>query len=249
MARANRHVIPGQVWHITHRCHKKQWLLKFARDRSRWMYWLFEARRRFGLVVLNFVVTSNHVHLLVQDQGQGEIWRSMQLVAGRTAQEYNQRKARVGAFWQDRYHATAVQSDHHLQRCLTYIDMNMVRAGVVHHPAEWMHSGYVETLNPRDRYQRLDLNILVGLVGATSVGSLSTQRALWVDEALDLEQLERNPVWTESVAVGNRQYVDDIQTRLKVLNPRLTVDVDSQGCHLREDPAILKGIFGPKNRV
>ena len=32
MARANRHYIPGYVWHITHRCHKKEFLLKFARD-------------------------------------------------------------------------------------------------------------------------------------------------------------------------------------------------------------------------
>ena len=47
MARANRRVVSGQIWHITHRCHKKQWLLKFARDRRRWMYWLFEARRRY----------------------------------------------------------------------------------------------------------------------------------------------------------------------------------------------------------
>jgi hypothetical protein len=33
----------------------------------------------------------------------------MQLIAGRTAQEYNQRKARGGAFWEDRYHATAIE--------------------------------------------------------------------------------------------------------------------------------------------
>ena len=98
MPRANRHIVPGQIWHITHRCHKKQWLLKFAKDRNRWMYWLFEARRRFGLVVLNFIVTSNHIHLLVIDRGDGEIWRSMQLIAGRTAQEYNNRKIRRVAF-------------------------------------------------------------------------------------------------------------------------------------------------------
>jgi len=34
MARAKRHFLPGHVWHITHRCHKKEFLLKFARDRS-----------------------------------------------------------------------------------------------------------------------------------------------------------------------------------------------------------------------
>ena len=26
MARAKRHYLPGHVWHITHRCHKKEFL-------------------------------------------------------------------------------------------------------------------------------------------------------------------------------------------------------------------------------
>jgi len=81
---------------VTHRCHQKEFLLKFVKDRQRWRYWLFEAKKRYGLSVLNYIVTSNHIHLLVRDRGQGEIAQSMQLIAGRTAQEYNQRKER---FW------------------------------------------------------------------------------------------------------------------------------------------------------
>ena len=93
---------------------------------------------------------------LVFDQGNNEIARSMQLIAGRTAQEYNTRKNRLGGFWQDRYHATAVQSDTHLQQCLTYIDLNMVRAGVVKQPASWPYGGYAEIQRPRERYVRID---------------------------------------------------------------------------------------------
>ena len=26
-----------KAWHITHRCHKREFLLKFARDRQRWL--------------------------------------------------------------------------------------------------------------------------------------------------------------------------------------------------------------------
>lgn len=35
MPRANRHFLPNHVWHITHRCHEKTFLLRFARDRRR----------------------------------------------------------------------------------------------------------------------------------------------------------------------------------------------------------------------
>jgi len=121
MPRANRYFLPGHVWHITHRCHKKEFLLKFAKDRNRWRHLLFEARKRFGLCVLNYIITSNHIHLLVRDRGQGEIKKSMQLVAGRTAQEYNQRKGRKGAFCEDRYLATAVGSETYLACCMVYM--------------------------------------------------------------------------------------------------------------------------------
>ena len=126
MPRANRYHLPGYVWHITHRCHKKEFLLKFSRDRRRWLQWLFQAKKRFGTSILNYTVTSNHIHLLVRNsQGPEVIPRTIQLIAGRTGQEYNRRKKRKGAFWEDRYHATVVETGEHLAQCTVYIDLNM----------------------------------------------------------------------------------------------------------------------------
>ena len=53
MPRRKRIHIPGFLWHITHRCHKKEHLLKFEKDRKVWRDWLFEAKKRFGLKVLS----------------------------------------------------------------------------------------------------------------------------------------------------------------------------------------------------
>jgi hypothetical protein len=44
MARAKRHYLAGHTWHITHRCHKGEFLLKFAKDRRRYLQWLWEDR-------------------------------------------------------------------------------------------------------------------------------------------------------------------------------------------------------------
>ncbi len=65
MPRANRYYLPKCVWQLTHRCHKREFLLEFGRERNRWVSWLFEARKRFGLSILNCAVTSNHIHLPV----------------------------------------------------------------------------------------------------------------------------------------------------------------------------------------
>jgi putative transposase len=85
MARAHRHLPPGQVWHLNHRCHKREFLLKFARYRERWRQWLYKARRRYKLTILNYCVTSKHVHPLVYDDAGGNgVTQSIQLLAGRT---------------------------------------------------------------------------------------------------------------------------------------------------------------------
>ncbi len=55
--------------------------------------------------------------------GRNVIPDSIKLRAGRTAQEYNQRKNCKGAYWEDRYHAaTAIQTGEHPAHCMTYID-------------------------------------------------------------------------------------------------------------------------------
>jgi putative transposase len=210
MARANRHHILGQVWHITHRCHKKEFLLKFAKDRQRWRYWLFEAKKRFGLQVLNYAVTSNHIHLLVVDNHIDTIAKSLQLIAGRTAQEFNQRKERKGAFWEDRYHATAIDHDEHLLRCLVYIDLNMVRAGVVRHPSEWDMNGYNEIQKPPTRYGVIDHQELQRLCGIPDPVRFKEEYRQWIGAALTGGSIERESSWTESVAVGHRKFIEEI---------------------------------------
>lgn len=212
MPRANRNFSEGRVWHITHRCHQRSFLLKFVRDRRRWRHWLFEARRRYGLSVLNYIVTSNHIHLLCADRGKGEIPRSLQLIAGRTAQEFNTRKNRNGAFWEDRYHATAVQTDSHLARCIAYIDLNMVRAHAVQHPRDWEVSGYNEIQSPWQRKRIIDFETLMNFLSVRSHEELAALQNRLLGDEIGIGR--RDPIWTESVAVGDDDYLQEMKDAL-----------------------------------
>lgn len=250
MPRANRHFLPGYVWHITHRCHKKEFLLKFARDRRRWIAWLFEARKRFGLHVLNYMVTSNHVHLLARDNGGDRaIPKSLQLIAGRTAQEFNQRKNRRGAFWEDRYHATAVETDQHLHQCLIYIDLNIVRAGVVTHPSEWAFCGYHEIQKPRKRYRIVDIEGFRGLLGFHDTTELMEAHAHWINETIKHENFARNGKWTESIAVGSREFVAQTKESLGVNAIGRKVSDSGSTSALQEMQTAYRGNLGGENGI
>jgi len=248
MPRANRHYIPGYVWHITHRCHKKEFLLKFARDRRRYLQWLFEARKRYGLSTLNYAVTSNHVHLLVRDNGDRDVIpKSIQLIAGRTGQEFNQRKSRKGAYWEDRYHATAVETGDHLIQCLVYIDLNMVRAGVVGHPLAWPFGGYNEIQAPRERYALIDYEGLRELLNFKAMNDLAEAYREWVEESLSDGEHSREGRWTESVAVGSEQFVAMTKEKLG-FKGKGREGVGGEGSYeLRESPAPYKAILGHEN--
>lgn len=221
MPRASRHFLPGLVWHVTHRCHRREFLLA-ATDRGRYLHWLREARNRFGLCLLDYVVTSNHVHLLVKDTGEGVIQRSMQLVAGRTAQEHNRRELRNGAFWEDRYHATAVEGGEHLHRCIAYIDLNMVRAGVVSHPAQWASGGYVEIQGHAKRDPIVDLPVASKSCGFTSVADFRKAHRSWVGGAIDDSKM-RADHWTEALAVGSLAFIERVKRDLATAGKRRTV--------------------------
>jgi len=213
MPRGHRFHLDGAVYHITDRCHRKQFLLKFARDRRAWIRWLYRARERYGLSVLNYTVTSNHIHLLVRDRGRGEIGRSMQLMAGCTARAYNARKRRRGAFWEDFYQATLVDTDDHLARCFTYIDLNMVRAGVVDHPRQWRESGYQEIQNRPERYRIIDRAALCELL-AVEESRLAEVQDEWIVAKLRRSELDREAQWSAGLAVGRRSFLDDVKERL-----------------------------------
>ena len=124
----------------------------------------------------------------------------IQLVAGRMAQEFNKRKSRKGAFWEDRYHATAIETDAHFIRCLVYIDLNMLRAGVVKHPSEWPMSGYNEIQNPPCRYALVELKGLMELCGIDDKDQLISEHKQWVEDAIISNIYNRESCWTESIA-------------------------------------------------
>ena len=151
------------------------------------------------------------MYLLIKDTGPNVIAASMQLIAGRTGQDYNARKGRHGAFWEDRYHATAIETDEHLHRCLAYIDLNMVRAGVVDHPIKWVNSGYHEIQQPPKRYRVIDLPGLFGLSGFSKLADFQQAHRQWVEIALRGELSVRDARWSEGVPVGSLAFVETVK--------------------------------------
>jgi putative transposase len=172
--------------------------------------------RQHPVDLLGYCLTSNHVHLLLTSGCHAAIGEFMQVLAGDFARAYNRRKGRQNAFWGGRYHATLVDSEKYIWRCLRYIDLNMIRAGVVEHPGEWEWCSYREISGQRSRYRLINRE---RLLEALNHGSdfQAFQSAYTKDVAREIakDSSTRQPEWTESLAVGREEFVQRVAGTIK----------------------------------
>jgi putative transposase len=161
----------------------------------------------------------------------------MQLVQSRSAQQYNRRKQRKGAYWEDRYSCTMIDSGRYLWNCLHYVDLNMVRAGVVKHPEEWAWCGYREFMGLRERYRILDVGTLLTMLGYADLKKARVYYRSELEKQLTRGGLERDPIWTESLAVGDRSFIDAVKksvSRLRIYMTERTTPEATKVWSIRE---------------
>jgi len=134
----------------------------------------------------------------------------MQKLEGEFAEYYNLRKKRSGAFWGGRYWCTMVESGQYIRNCMRYVDLNMVRAGVVRHPSDWQWCGYQELVGERQRYRLLDIREVLNLWEYDAVDRFRTDYRRTIAEAIQKRQLSRESCWTEGIAVGSKTFVQNV---------------------------------------
>ena len=132
----------GFPLHIVQRGHNRAPCFRFAKDFERYLEVLADSAAHHECRLHAFVLMTNHVHLLVTSPDPaGPSWM-MKQVAQKHAQRLNKREARTGSYWSDRFYSSIVQSEGYLLACHRYIELNPVRAGMVHHPRHYRWSSY-----------------------------------------------------------------------------------------------------------
>ena len=93
---------------------------RFARIRS-----CFAASRgRFGVRLVEFTVLGNHLHLIVEADGNEALSRGMQGLAVRLAKALNAALIRSGSLFADHYHSRLLRTPTELARAIRYVVEN-----------------------------------------------------------------------------------------------------------------------------
>jgi putative transposase len=99
---------------------------------------------------------------------------------------------------------------------VVYIDLHIVRAGVVNHPGQCNESGFCEIQEPPKRYVIIDLRALSELCGFGELADFQRAQRQWIEEALEGAPAVRDDHWSEAIAVGSLAFVETVKNDLGV---------------------------------
>ena len=143
----------GQLHFITFSCYQRRPFLRTAGKRDIVLRALEQARRRFGFVVVGYVVMPEHVHLLVSEPENGSLATAMQLVKQTSSRISHRRRGSLqqelfaeseinAPFWQTRYYDFNVWTEKKRVEKLKYMHRNLVLRGLCRKPEDWRWSSY-----------------------------------------------------------------------------------------------------------
>jgi putative transposase len=142
MARLPRLVIPGQPHHVIQRGTDRQHIFREAEDYQRFLGWLKDSAKDFGVAIHAYVLMPNHVHLLASPGEHDGLAQTMQRVGRFYVPWFNHKYARSGGLFQGRFKTSPIDSERYFMMCSRYIELNPVRAQLAVGPLDYPWSSY-----------------------------------------------------------------------------------------------------------
>ncbi|MBM3386569.1 MAG: transposase [Betaproteobacteria bacterium] len=124
--------VAGYPHHIIQRGNDRQPIVRDDADRARLLALWVEHSRAFKVAIHAYVIMDNHFHLLATPETGDALPLMMQAVGRAYVRHFNLRHGRTGTLWEGRYRSNLIDSERYLLACMVYIDLNPVRAGLVH---------------------------------------------------------------------------------------------------------------------
>lgn len=136
---------PDLVYHVLNRGVKQLPIFHDDEDRSEFLDWLRDTKRKYPVEVHQFALMTNHYHFLLRPL-EACLSSLMQCFTSRFAVWFNRKYRHSGHAFEGRFHSIPVQEDRYYTTVSRYIHLNPVRAGIVSRPEDYRWSNYADLL-------------------------------------------------------------------------------------------------------
>ena len=131
---------PGVPLHFTHRGVNRAATFLDDEDFSAYRQLLGEVLSVRGIALHDYVLMTNHVHLLLTPPCAGSLSAAMCQLGRRYVPAFNRRYGRTGTLWEGRFKSCLVDTDRYVLTVQRYIELNPVRAAMVETPEAYRWS-------------------------------------------------------------------------------------------------------------
>lgn len=163
MARPLRLEYEGAFYHITSRGNERGKIYFGDADYRKFIDYMAEAKKKYGIVIHCYVLMPNHYHLLIETP-EANLSKVMHYINGSYTTHINIKKGRSGHLFQGRYKAIVVDRDSYVGELSRYIHLNPVRAKMVEKPEEYRYSSYVAYVTGNEA-DLINTDLVLGLTG------------------------------------------------------------------------------------
>ena len=142
MPRRQRSFVEGLSLHVHNRGNNSVDMFHDDVDRTVFLLALGAACRQYDVDVHAWMLMDNHFHLIVTPHAPAGVPCAMQQVGRCYVPYFNRRAGRTGGLFEGRYSAHLMDTEVYWYRCLRYVELNRVRAGLVAAPEDYPWSSY-----------------------------------------------------------------------------------------------------------
>ena len=136
MPRMARIVVPNTPHHVTQRGNRRQPTFFQPDDYVIYRKIAAEVFGEASVEVWAYCLMPNHIHLIATPSDSGSLSWAVGETHVRYTRMINRREGWTGYLWQGRF-ASFPMDDEYLRKCLRYVGLNPVRAGLVDRAVEW----------------------------------------------------------------------------------------------------------------
>lgn len=163
MARRRRMCIPGLTLHVVQRGNNKSEVFRDTSDYRFFLKLLHHESTRCDVAIHAYALMTNHFHLMATPADHVGLSKMMQRIGRTYVPVFNSKHHRTGGLWEGRFRSFVIETESYWLKCMRYVELNPVRAGMVSQSYEYRWSsarahvaGYEDAvLTPHDLYLRL----------------------------------------------------------------------------------------------
>ena len=158
MSRAKRITLGGYVYHVLNRANGRLMIFKKYGDFLAFEEIIAQGLERFDMRICGYCILSNHWHLLLWPEKDGDLPAFMRWITLTHTQRYHAAHGTtgIGHLYQGRYKSFPVQDDSYYLTVMRYIESNPVRAEVVTRAEDWPWSSFVVRQGNRSSFRLND---------------------------------------------------------------------------------------------